>query len=236
MADIEDTIISQNLKIENERLDQEIPRKTAQLSKTIADAKSELLAIKQEEEQTKKDTKEKLNNFAVEKKAHEDRLSDIKLQHEEISRSHNDLTGKVKQSTKELSRLNSQVLSATNELETLLGNISEGNEKLATITELVLKAEILKETVKSLEDRRNSLLLEISTKIEQSEGILKASKEQADIWEHIAEKKKDEANESESRKEQNLKELYQNLTDYQIIKARIETAWDKTFPELEIPL
>lgn len=236
MADVEDKIIVKNLQVEYSKLSNDILEKSTELSsilekgkldrKLTADKKKEALLTIQEREAESNIIHANLEARNIEL---QESTALLQTQFEQLE-------SNIKQKTKDLIRVNGQVLAAEAEYErylTVIGDIDKAKEELQS--NINLRDECIKQFV-LIDEQRNAVLLDISTKQSESEGILKAARDELSQLVYLSEQKKKEALQAEDRVKTYTDELYAHMNDYQIVKARLENVWSKTFPELELPL
>lgn len=236
MADIEDNIQAENFKVDLPRLEQLVRQKEAELTVIIDESQRELKQIEIERQKLIREKEDCFNLVSTERTVHEERLKGIQEEAIQLVVNGKEETKKVREALKELTRVNGQVLSANNELEELVEKIKKAEVKLEDIANLIIQAESLKDEIYSLIQERNLLLVQKSTQKSQWEGEQKEAMNELSRLVYLAETKKKEASEAEARTEAYTKQLYTNMNDYQVVRARLEGVWEKTFPELKLPL
>lgn len=239
MADAEDKITVRNLQAEYDRLTHEIPSKASELSiiyKDIERAKSELKEI-----ESKRDTV--TNDIQASHLALDDREKSVskkeKDSEERVNKSKSEHTTKqseIRLAIKELSRLNAQVLQAKEEYDKYQEQLRDRDIVLLQLDDIIGRIKTAQVQVDLLEEEKGRILGDISTAHEASEGKLKEARNELSRLVHLAEEKRVEAEQAQARVKTYTDELYTNMNDYQIVRARLEGVWKKTFPELELPL
>lgn len=225
-----------NLRVELFELTQKVPQVSGEISEMLRVAHSERDSLKQEcdtrlaelkLEEADMDKKRKVFKDDEVKSKNDKNIVDAQL---DIARRD------LKQTLKDLSKANQQVFLAEDELERIKKHTLVSNLKLESLLVLVSRIEETKTYLAELEDLKNRAINEIKSLEESSAVRLRTSNDElVRVHKELVqiEKEKEEARylwENYSR------ELHKNMTDYAVVKARIEGVWKKTFPELEIPL
>lgn len=236
MPDVYDNITAKNLEAQHQQLTEKVASKFEELSLIVADAKKELEVVRKEKELLILDSIKKqeaikvsVDNFTQLEQGLKESVSTLLVQKDDISKA-------IKKATKELIHTNGQVLTAQQEYEQyqkLIADIQLLEEKLAN---LVPNHELLTSQVKLLDEERIRIMGDISTKYQESEGTLNVARNELSKLVYLAEEKKKEALEAESRTKAYTDQLYTSMNDYQIIRARLEDKWKQTFPELALPI
>ncbi len=239
MADTEDKITVRNLQAEYDRLTSEIPTKASELSliyKDIEKAKSELKDII-----SRKETLDK--EMSTQHASLDDRVTNLETRERESAdklaladKEHKDKLVAIKEATHDLSRINFQVLQANEEHDKHLEVLKDQQSALIVLNDIIGRIKAAELQIALLEEEKGQILLDISTIHEQSESKLKEARDELAALVHLKEQNKIEAAEAQARVKTYTDELYTKMNDYQIVKARLEGVWQKTFPELELPL
>lgn len=236
MADTEDIISVHNLQVEYTKLTNDIPKKSAELSliyKDIEKAKSELLSIQQKKKEEEHNLEDITNRLHEQRNISRTQESVAKEEISILTKEHDELVLKIRQSTKELSRLNNQVLSAQDEYIELQRDLQKVQAILISDTDTRNE---LTNQISFLDVTKEVLEKEISTKTSELNTKLKEGREELSKLVYLANQKREEAEQAQYRVKMYTDELYVHMNDYQVIKTRLENVWKTTFPELELPL
>lgn len=176
------------------------------------------------------------------KKFEEDRLklkmSDIEDEKTRIERTAElvQLNKDIRDSTKQLNRINNSCLIGQEEIDNNNKKISELSSEVTKLTNLVVYLEEVKEKIRLLEIEESRLEITISQSKEKWSNDIQEAREQLSTIRNEAQVTITERDLAQSELKAYVDELYTNMNDWQIVRSRIEGVWNKTFPELEIPL
>lgn len=220
-------------------LSSQIEKKTEELN-SISSEFAQAVAIIAESKRLKKETdeyitkeKQKLEDTRVKSNA---RLVEKNTEIEALTPKANQLKDDISKSTKELSRINRSCLTGQEEIESNTKKISELSKEIANLTNLVIHYEEVKEQVRLLEIVASQQIVSIADAKTKSDNYLLEAREtlsKINIEIQTLVVKRDE---TQSQLKSYTDELYTAMNDYQVIKTRLEGVWNKTFPELDIPL
>jgi chromosome segregation ATPase len=235
----EQEITEQNKKAHSDSLDRDIENKVKKLNEIVEKNKF----IKEEKDTLDKDRV----IFEAQKKEHEEAMNEqrrdlakkiFSFEHEvrESASFLEKQQREVKEATRRLDKLNYQCINAEKDFERLTDEISSLNKEIEKLTSFVVKVEETKEQLHSLEEScRESQGKIDSRQIEMSQNELT---HQQTLERVIAETREveDKRDKAESELKSYVDQLHTAMNDYYIIKLRLESHWNKTFPELEVPL
>jgi len=239
MVASEKQIEKNNLEAHSAVLTQEIIDRTSELNsitKSVDEAKAILIesniAKKEVQELSASETK-KLDDART-------RLSEERIQYESersaATSSLSEILAKIKRSDRKLEKINFSCLNAQTDLESINKQIQEAREALSPLTDLVIKYEEIKESIRLAEIEKSRIDNSIAEAKRKSEVDLKEAREQLSDIRNEAQTKSMERDAAAYDLKSYTDQLYTSMNDYQTIRSRLEGVWNKTFPELEIPL
>lgn len=235
----EDAILVRNLQADYDNLTRKIPEASSELSglyKDIEKAKSDLKAIEAQKLQSTSEASVALANVETEKRTLEQNTKEHQTKVIEADTELKTTLLKVKESLKDLSRVNEMVLAANEELDALKQLLVKSDEAQFNLLSLQSDIVALKKEIELLTLARDEMNAELSTSSTEWESKLKAARDELAVLVHMASEKTKEAEQAQYRVKTYTDELYTHMNNYQIVKSRLELVWQKTFPELEIPL
>lgn len=225
-----------NLEVEYFELTQKVPVAAKELSDMISKAHKERDELIAECDAKLATLKEEETELSKKRKIFEEHEKTSNGMKEAADTAYFKVAKELKQALKDLSRTNSQVLAANEELLTVRLCINNANEQLKSLLILVAKVEETKVRLTELTDLKNRTINEIKNEQQASDVKLRITNSELVRMKEELVKVQQETEKARYLWENYNKELYKNMSDYAVIKARIEGVWRKTFPELEIPL
>lgn len=146
------------------------------------------------------------------------------------------LKANIKGANKDLGWVNDKVLKADDEYHELEQKRNTILREIEEKTALRDKIIATKEELESFEEKRDKVKSQISEMIDASTLDLKLAQEELKTISRLVEEKNQEKNQAEYMLKKYTDELHSHMNDWYTIKSRLESVWNKTFPELELPL
>lgn len=239
MPDNNAEITNRNLHAENAMLIAEIRENAASLTEILKDINS-----------AKKDYNEILNAKEEAGKETEAFKEEVKQQKEQLAVFRNnvhaetlkeeekklELERDIKQLAKELAKYNEMILAAREEKEQFDNALAFHKELIGAVNALLIDKEKLEQVVSDLQYKKSQVFDDMTHEIEASEKILqKVKKDLSGVNLELDTKRKEL--ESIVEKIQQFDTRYnQRMTDWAIMKARLEGPFKEMFPNIELKI
>lgn len=146
------------------------------------------------------------------------------------------LENKVRETGRQLVRLNNSCLNAQSDLDSTLRRKTLIEQDIAKLAELVIHFEEMKLKVKDIEERRDVLAKEVSNKQESHRIELSQMQTQVDTLSLQAIQKVEEARQAEMMYKMYSDKLRVSMNDFLVLRTRLETRWNEHYPDLKLPM
>lgn len=146
------------------------------------------------------------------------------------------LSNEVKSLTKEIAISNSRINAAKEELIELDKKKLNLQDETKTLLTLVNNIEQTKLDLKALLENKGQIEIELSTAITDANVKLKEASTNLETLKIETAEMILQRDKVQYQLKSYTDQLYTNMNDYQVVRSRIEGVWEKTFPELNLPL
>lgn len=239
MADIEDRIQINNLEVEKARLVNEVTaeaNKLTALTTEINQFYADVAAFEKTKREVYKEIAKENKDIEKKKSNLDDKEKEYSVLFAKKEKELKHIGEKIKDSGKALGKLNLQVLNAEDEFRELIKDIEKRTVDFNALPNLVQEIAELKGQITVLKNQKGQLNQEISTQLEDFDNKLKKGQEELEKIKTLAIHKELEAAEAQALTKRYTDELYTHMNDFQVVKGRLQTQWNKVFPELDMPL
>lgn len=224
-----------DLEAQEQRLKKSIKEKKDELQGLVLDIELKKMEVKQFTPvyETFDKTKADFSVKTAESEVQKEQMRKEKEAHAAVLKS---INREIRDSTKQLTKLNESCLNGKSEIEFLKTEKESLSKDIGELHVLVLKKEAVIRDTKTAEVYRDKVILETNAITERANAHVQVSRQTLDmlaIESAEAIKKRDDA---QQRAKEYSDSLFDKMADYELVKSRLKEQFSNQYPELKFPL